>query len=250
VQVASARSRVERLPAILWISLTALVLWAVYGTGYVAYDGMYSLVWGADLAHGQQPDLEVPVAPTPHPLANLMGALLSPFGDGAPAILLGAVMLSFGLVGWAAVGLGRALFSWPVGLGFAFVLLTRELLVNEALQASIDIPFLALVLWAAALEARKPRRGAAVLVLLGLAGLLRPEAWFLAAVYWFYLWPQATSKRRTALALLAASAPLLWASFDLVVTGDPLFSLHGTQDLAAELDRPRRVGVAFEAMPV
>jgi hypothetical protein len=35
----------------------------------------------------------------------------------------------------------------------------------------------AFVVWAAVLEARRPRRGTAVLVLLGLAGLLRPEAW-------------------------------------------------------------------------
>ena len=43
---------------------------------------------------------------------------------------------------------------------------------------------MALVVWAATLEATRPRRGVPVLVLLALAGMLRPEAWFLAAMYW------------------------------------------------------------------
>ena len=47
----------------------------------------------------------------------------------------------------------------------------------------MDIPFIALVLWAVVLEARKPRRGPAVLVLLSVAGLLRPEAWLVSLAY-------------------------------------------------------------------
>ena len=34
-----------------------------------------------------------------------------------------------------------------------------------------------------------------------------------------------------------------------MVTGDPLYSLHGTQDLAEQLERPREVGTAFSALP-
>jgi hypothetical protein len=56
-------------------------------------------------------------------------------------------------------------------------------------------------------------------VLLALAGLLRPEAWLLAAVY-------GVLTRRPALALLA---PVLWLGFDLLLTGAPLFSLAGTR---------------------
>ena len=66
---------------------------------------------------------------------------------------------------------------------FAALLLTRPLLVLEAGQAVIDIPFLALVLAAMIAEARHPRSGYAVPVLLGLAGLLRPEAWLLAVAW-------------------------------------------------------------------
>ena len=84
-------------------------------------------------------------------------------------------------------------------------------------------------------------RGAAcpVLVLLGLAGLLRPEAWLLAGAYWLYLLP-ALDRRRdgSRSAALVAAAPVLWALSDLVVTGEPLHSLTSTRDTAETLGRP------------
>jgi hypothetical protein len=42
---------------------------------------------------------------------------------------------------------------------------------------------------------------------------------------------------------------VLWAVFDLAITGDPLFSLHGTQDLAADLNRPRHLHTALATAP-
>ena len=57
------------------------------------------------------------------------------------------------------------------------------MLVHQALTANIDVPFLALVLAAAAMEARRPRRGWPVLAALAVAGLLRPEAWLLGLAY-------------------------------------------------------------------
>jgi hypothetical protein len=96
------------------------------------------------------------------------------------------------------------------------------------------VPFLALVLWAAALEARAPRRGRSVMAVLAVAGLLRPEAWILAGAYWLWCGP-----RRLDLLALAAAAPVLWCAVDLWATGDPLFSVHATSDLADELNRNR-----------
>jgi hypothetical protein len=113
----------------------------------------------------------------------------------------------------------------------------------------VDIPFLALVVCAAVLEARHPRRGTPVLVLLGLAGLLRPEAWLLAGAYWIYLWPALDRAGRIRSAALVAAAPVLWAASDLVVTGDPLFSLTSTRDTAETLGRPRGVLKVPEIMP-
>ena len=222
----------------------------MYGSGYVGYDGMYSLVWGRDIGHGRVPDLTVPIAPTPHPLLTLAGLVLSPFGGSAPALFGVLILASFAVLGWAAFELGRNLFSAPVGVLFASILLSRKLLVVETLTSSQDIPFLALVLSAAALEARERRRGTPVLMLLSAAGLLRPEAWLLSAAYLAYLLPRAPGKQRLLFTGIAASAPLIWAAFDLSLTGDLLFSLHGTQALAAELERPRHIGTGLSAAPI
>ena len=47
----------------------------------------------------------------------------------------------------------------------------------------------------------------------------------------------------------AAAAPLLWALSDLLVTGDPLHSLTGTSELAADLGRPRGLDDVPRVMP-
>jgi hypothetical protein len=236
--------------ALVWVAAIAVALRLTYGRGYVGYDGMYTLVWGRDLGHGQVPDLHAPFAPTPHPLLTLAGVVLSPFGSGAPALFQVLVIASFAVVGWAAFELGRNLFSVPVGLVFALILLTRKLLVVETLLSSQDIPFMALVLSAAALEARERRRGMPVLVLLAAAGLIRPEAWLLSVAYLVYLLPRAPGRQRALLVAVAASAPIIWAAFDLAFTGDLLFSLHGTQTLAAQLERPRHIGTGLSAAPI
>ena len=44
------------------------------------YDSFYDLVWGKALASGHLPDYNVLRPPTPHPLAELLGAFLSLFG--------------------------------------------------------------------------------------------------------------------------------------------------------------------------
>jgi hypothetical protein len=135
---------------------------------------------------------------------------------------------------------GEAVFGrWPGVLGALFVGSSFAFLLYAA-RAYVDVPFLAIVLWAAALEARSPRRGRAVMALLAVAGLLRPEAWVLAGAYWLWcIWPPALTLSRLRLDLLALAvlAPLLWAGVDLWDTGDPLFSLHATSDLADELNR-------------
>src|SRR5690606_7139235 len=96
-----------------------------------------------------------------------------------------------------------------------------------AARGYVDVPFLALVFWAAVwvVERRDDR---VVVALLVLAGLLRPEAWILAGL--FALW-----RRSVPLLLAAAVAPVIWAGVDLAVTGDPLRSLTGTSELAEEL---------------
>jgi len=121
----------------------------------------------------------------------------------------------------------------------ALVVLTRPRLLRDALLGYQDPAFALAVVGAVLLEIQRPRRGLAVLVLLTIAGLMRPEAWALAGLYTLYLWRGASNRERLTYAGLTALAPVLWALADLAVTGDALHSLHGTADLAETADRRR-----------
>ena len=98
-----------------------------------------------------------------------------------------AVLLCFGALVWLAFGSGAELFSAPVGVVTALVVLTRPALERDALLGYQDTAFAVVVVWAVLLEARRPKRGTPVLLLLALAGLMRPEAWALAGLYTLYL---------------------------------------------------------------
>jgi hypothetical protein len=102
---------------------------------------------------------------------------------------------------------------------------------------------------AGALAAARPRRGTPVFLLLAAAGLLRPEAWLLSGVYFLWMSWRAEWSERFRYAALTAIGPVGWAATDFLVTGDPLFSLTSTQDLAAELDRARSGGDVLSALP-
>ncbi len=204
---------------------------------YPNYDSYFHLNWGRELLDGQLPHLEAYAAPTQHPLFVVLGAMLDALFGGAAdralvvlcVLALVALVAAVYRVGVACFGVGPALGAVLfTGSSFAFLL--------YAARGYVDVPFLALVLVAAALEAERPGRGRAVSGVLFLAGLLRPEAWILAGLYWLWLgW------RRWDLLALAALAPVLWALTDLVITGDPLYSLHATSALADELGRERGI---------
>ena len=216
----------------------ALVLWLAYGSGFVDYDALYALIWGDDLAGGHRPpDIDARHSPTSHPLATAVSVPLSLLGDGALGALQAISIASFAALGWAGYRLGERLFGRAAGALFALILLTRPLLVKQALSANVDIPFLALVLGAAAMEARTPRRGWPVLALLAAAGWLRPEAWLLALAYAAWLRPWATREWRVA--ALAVAGPVGWALFDWVVAGDPLHSMNQTSSAADRIGRPQ-----------
>jgi hypothetical protein len=229
-------------------ALLFVVALVLYGPGAPGYDASYAMVWGAQMAGGQLPDYVAPFAPTPHPLANLAAMPLSLLGDaGLPAYVL-VVLVAYAALTWFAYLLGARLFSPAVGGLFALLVFTRTTLVNEALQGLVDIPFLTFVLAAGAVEAGDRARPRTVLVLLGLAGLLRPEAWPLAVLYVLWKWRR-EPQQRIAMVALAAAPPVIWVLSDLIVTGDPLYSLHGTRELAAALERPRGLVNALEAGP-
>ncbi len=228
------------LPAAASIVGVAAVLRAVFGPWYLNYDARYAILWARDAWGGHLPEYEAGFAPTPKPLQSLVGSIGLPFGDVADDIMTWIVLLSLGALGYLVFRLGARLFESPwVGVVAALVVVTRPVILRDTLLAYQDIPFAALIVGAVLLEAGRPRRGVPVLAVLAVAGLLRPEAWVLAGLYWLYLWPVSDTRRRVLLALLVAVAPVLWALTDLIVTGDPLHSLHGTADLAEENERRR-----------
>lgn len=224
--------------ALAALTLAAIVAWALVPT-YPDYDAYHHLLWGRDLLEGTTPGFEDPFAPTPHPLYLALGSLLSLFGEHADRLLVLVTVLSLVALVAAAFTLGRTLFGLaPAYLGAFFVASSFAFLLY-AVRAFVDVPFIALVIWAAALEARRPRRGLLPMALLATAGLLRPEAWVLAGLYWLWCLPGRSTRERAGLFALVVGAPLVWCLVDLAVTGDPLFSLTNTQALSESLDRER-----------
>src|SRR6187399_2246975 len=82
---ALATRRNATLAAVL-AGIVVLVLFFGLRT-YPNYDSYYQLLWGQELAHGHLPDYNVFRPPTPHPLSELVGFLLSPFGLAADRLL-------------------------------------------------------------------------------------------------------------------------------------------------------------------
>lgn len=239
------------------IVLGALALWLVAGVGFVNYDTLYGLVWAAQLTRGQTPQYGLPVAPTPHPLVEIVGIPLAPLGASAStAIFVALAFVALAACGWVVFRLGSEWFGWPAGVLAAAVLLTRVPVLSYGVRAYVDVPYLLLVLAALLVETRHRRAGWPVLALLALAGLLRPEAWAFSALYWAYLavvsrrsYPQVPLRRLAWLALLAASAPLVWVLSDLAVTGDAMWSLTNTKHTAATLGRAAGIGDVPEYVP-
>ena len=229
------------LPAVLVSAAVAAAMRLVYDPWYLNYDARYALLWAQDAGNGFLPEYEADYAPTPRPLQTLVGLIALPLGNRADELMVWAILLAFGALVWLTFRLGSALFSPWAGAVAALVVLTRPAIQRDALLAYQDLPFAALVVGAVLLEARRPRRGVPVLAVLAVAGLVRPEAWVLSGLYALWLWRGATPRRRAAFAALAATGPLVWAVTDLIVTGDPLHSLHGTAALAEENDRRRHI---------
>jgi hypothetical protein len=262
-----------KLRPLLPIAAIAALLWLIFPFGFPNYDTVYMLVWGDELAHGMGPDTGSPLPPTPHPLAELWGMLLGPFGavtaSDATTVL---AYLALGAIAYLVYRLGELWFDRAIGIAAALIVLTRAPYLSNGLRAYVDLPYIALALAALVVETKRPRAGWPVLLLLGVAGLLRPEAWLFSAAYLAYLLLEPDPEREglalrrrpgmgrneiLGLAALAAAAPLAWGAFDLITTGDPLYSLTGTRNTVETLERktgpvdlvlygPRRLGEVMQ----
>ena len=270
----SASARASRLPRGLAAGAVivglAAVLRVIAGVGFVNYDTLYALAWGGQLERGSTPAYRVAIAPTPHPLLELLGTVLAPFGPGAVrSVTVALGFLALAACGWVVYRLGEAWFSRLAGAIAAVLLLTRVPVLSYGVRAYVDIPYLLLVLCALLAETGRRKRGESggrgrVLALLALAGLLRPEAWAFTGLYWLDAlgsWPRRLGGSRPAgaqaaergerirLTLLAASAPLIWVLSDLLVTGDPVWSLTNTRHTASTLDRTTGIANVPEYIP-
>ena len=269
------RSRARNwLTPFAWVASVSAALLILFPTGFPNYDTIYALVWGRELAHGVSPDYGAALPPTPHPLADLLGVVTTPIGDGAITVTMIVAYLSLGLVGYLVYRLGSLWFDRPIGAVAAAIVLTRAPFLSNGLRAYVDVPYIALVLGALVIESKRPRAGWPVLTLLALAGLLRPEAWGFSLAYLAYLvlWPERSpggsggearmpldradtqsaglirpalgrargilaSPRGIGLVALALAAPILWLLFDGITTGNFLHSLTGTQETVDTLNR-------------
>jgi hypothetical protein len=281
---AASPSKGARL-AFAGLCVAALVGYFAFPT-YPTYDSFYALLWGRDLLHLHLPDFSVYRGPTEHPLAIAFGMLCSLFGQGGARLMVLGSIGSFVALTAGIYRLTRLCFGTFVAVLAALLMLSRLFDANLAAQGYLDLTYIALIVWATALEVERPRRGTQVFLLLAAAGLLRPDAWVLSGVYWLWcVWPvlarvgerrmsgaaasvederrkpaDLSSRRLLGYTALAGVAPVIWVALDAIVTGDPLYSLHSTAVLAAELERTQgfssvlaatwRYAVRIDKLPV
>src|ERR1039458_7051765 len=242
--------RLRAIDASMWAKLAFALLCVVALFGYFAfptyptYDSFYALLWGRDLLHLHLPDFKVYRGPTEAALAVAFGVLCSLLGQGGARLMVLGSIASFVALVAGVYRLARLCFGPVVGMFAALLMLSRFFDENLAAQGYLDISYVALIVWAVALEVEKPRRGRTVFLILAAAGLLRPDAWVLSGVYWLWCaWSEGKVTDRISAGTrpedlgLASFAPLVWVGADAVVTGNPLYSLHSTAGLAQELGR-------------
>jgi len=241
----TARSRLCR--AAVGATLLATVAWLIAIAApqvVLSTDARYSLAWGALLLDGRLPEFGVADVPTKHPLPIAIAALLSTLGPRAAADGYAVMaVVAFAALLLAVFRLARAAGGPGAGALAALLVATRPRIDFFAMHAFIDIPFAALVLLAAgSLAERSAGAWRGALVLLALAGMLRPEAWLLSGLVLGWLVVRQRRATPIAAVALAASAPALWLAIDLVATGDVLHSLVGTRASAALLERTTGLG--------
>jgi hypothetical protein len=257
--------------AILALGLVGAVLVWALAPSAGNYDTVLDLVWAREILDGTTPGFTAYAASTPHPLWLAVGVpVAAVFGDDADRVMVLLSAVSFAVLAAGAARLGRlagetvapperaaATGRWAAAVAglltlssFAFGLL--------AAKGYLDVPFLALVVWAGAWAATHPARWSGPAVLLALAGLLRPEAWLLAGLHWLWCtlrgrWsaadaddgaPRSTLPGRGAHLGLVLVGPVVWVAVDWIVTGNATHSLTATSALADELGRDRGIAKA------
>lgn len=265
---------IDRRAAAL-LGALAVIAWLILPTA-PNYDTATHLVWSHEILAGRAPGVDAASAPTLHPLWLVATLIASATGAGASALQL-ISLLSLAVVVACAYRLAADVAGVVAGVLAAVASGSSFALLLLAFKAYVDLPFLAVVLTAVVVERGwRPRAGdlppaagasepaladvavggaaatpasrradLAMPALMLVAGLLRPEAWAIGLLLVGLRLVRGGVLRDLVMpGAIVLAAPVLWALADLVLTGDPLHSLTGTQALAEELGRKTGLGNA------
>jgi hypothetical protein len=184
-------------------------------------DAYSYIVWGRDAVrhgttHHSQFDFTVP-KPLDLAIASL-GQLI-----GAPlAVFQGWTVLGQLAAVVAVGGLAYELAGRRAAVAGGLLALASPVLWRGGPAGDSNVPYAALVVAAAAL----PPATFASATALGVAGLLRPEAWGLALIAAALGWQRAGRRERLAAVASFVVPPLVWLGSDRLLTGDTLWSEH------------------------
>ena len=256
----------RKVPPLLWIAAIAASLWLIFPYGFPTYDTRYALVWGDETAHGIGPDYGAGQPPTPHPLADLWGAVVSPLGAfGAGVATTVVAYLAIAATGYLVYRLAARWFDRPIGLVAALLVLTRPpihcqrdaLLRRSALHGpgaggarGRESPAAVRLAGAGAAHrgrpAAPPRPGSSPPPTSSISWSNATQS---AVASESASAPLSNGGRVAPLVVLAASAPLLWGSFDVATTGEPLYSFTATRDRVQTLERSSGPGELVTGAP-
>ena len=186
----------------------------------LGFDGYAWMVWARELAHGT---LQTTGGPAFKPLPVLVTAPLTPFGDLAPLAWLGAMRVAALLALLVAYRLAARIGGRTAGVTAVLLIAIGPDLVRTAAYGSSEPLLVLLVLLAAERWIAADAPGA--LVLLGVAGLLRPELWpIVGALALALTW---TERRvRPAVWAAALGAPVVWLGMDRIGGGTAADQIH------------------------
>ena len=182
----------------------------------LGYDAWAWTVWGRQLAHL---DLATTAGPSFKPLPVLALAPLSLLGDATPVVWMGLMRAAAVLSLVLAYRVGARLAGPLAGAVAALSLALSADLYRTSLLGSAEPVLIALTL--GAVDRHMAERRDWALVLVGLAGLIRPEAWVLLGLYGAYVWVREPALRPLAVAAVVL-APALWLGLDWIGSGNPL----------------------------
>lgn len=218
--------------------LVAGVAWLIVtlSGAQTGYDSSWHLLWADQIEHGLSPSLDVWAAPTEHPLLLAVAMVSAPFGltGGANTAFLTLTLTALFVLLPVLWKLGREIFGAGLAGVVAWLLMIGSYgLLLQAMRGYLDVWFLLLVSSAGLLIAQRRSPTAGWLPLL-LAGLLRPEAWLLAALAAGLGWRGATRGRRMLLVAAVLAPPAIWFGLDWSLTGDAFLSLRTAHNLAVD----------------